>query len=548
MIMTNQTDSMISGFKKKKEDLIKMKKTAGKPSVANAGLLKAGKSTLFNAIAGEIVFTSDVIRATVKNDKKELEDYILLDTPGLDADEKDTLEAIAGYGDADMIIFVHNLQEGELNQTEVDSINQICGLFENRDAFFSNSILVLTHKDQVEDTYMEICSSIQAQCEKILEGRFHHVSCVDSSNYLKGIEEGKELLKKDSGIPELIDAINSCVLDGNSLRKSGFLKKKNELVSEIEKAVSELMQTLPKEEGNTTDIEEGIANAKKTAEAALGELNNISTSFSGIHSYRGCGKAKDYKEYDSEYAAESAGKAAISATIEKAAKAVRKNALSHVETADSYINFAGKPKNMLGQLEEAYEKIRKDVLRLGLTTKINFNITLRDPDKKQGSSWNDTELERAIKELSYVRSDAKNISTGYFSSASDYATRYSSNMYIETDYRDKWVTGLLGKQKCKTVSVYKYDVEGAIDDVASHAEEIEDDFRERASEALGTAPSLIREDLGKQFQQVIDSIIVELNDEIKNRKQRQQKVQQEKSNIQKKINQLNEYLDEIRSM
>lgn len=545
--MANQTDSMISGFKKKKEGLAKMKKTAGKPSVANAGLLKAGKSTLFNAIAGETVFTSDVIRATVKNAEKELEDYILLDTPGLDADEKDTLEAMAGYGNADIIIFVHNLQEGELNQTEIDGINQICGLFDSRDDFFSNSILVLTHKDQVEDTYMDICSSIQAQCEKILEGRFHHVSCVDSSNYLKGIEEGKELLKKDSGISELIGAINSCVSGGNSLRESGFLKKKNELVSEIEKAVSELTQTLPTEECSVTDIESAVGNARKTAEETIHELNSKSASFEKIHSYRYCGQAKNYKEYDSESSATSAGKTAINSAIEKAAKAVRKNALSHVETADSYINFSKVPKDMLGQLEDTYEKIRKDILKLGFTTKTNFTVALRDPSQKQ-SSWSSTELENAVKELSYVRSDAKNISTGYFSSASDYATRYSSNMYIETDYRDKWVTGLFGKQKCKTVSVYKYDVEGAIDDVASHAEEIEDDFRDRASEALGTAPRLIREDLGKQFQQVIDSIIVELNDEIKNRKQRQQKVQKEKSNIQKKINQLNEYLDEIRSM
>lgn len=394
---------------------------------------------------------------------------------------------------------------------------------------------------------MDICVSIQAQCEKILERRFYHVSCVDSSNYLKGIAESKELLKKDSGIPELIDAINSCPPGGNSLRESGFLKKKNELVRQIEKAVSELTQTLPVEEYSVTDMEHGRDNAKKTAEAAIQELNRKNVSLEKLHSYRYCGRATNYKEYDSESAAESAGKTAISEAIEKAAKAVRTNALSHVETADSYINFSKVPKDLIGQLEDAYEKIRKDLLKLGFTIKTSFNVTLRDPSQEQ-SSWNGTELENAVKELRYVRSDAKSIGTGRFSSASDYATRYSTNMIIETGYRDKWVTGIFGKQKCKRVSVYKYDVEGAIDDVADRANEIEDEFKDSASEALGPAPRLIGEDLVKQFQQVMDAIITELDGEIKNRKQRQQKIQQEKSGIQQKINKLNEYMDEIRSM
>ena len=52
-----------------------------KKIIVNAGLLKAGKSSLLNALTGKRQFATDVIRATVKNQKEETDKYILLDTP-----------------------------------------------------------------------------------------------------------------------------------------------------------------------------------------------------------------------------------------------------------------------------------------------------------------------------------------------------------------------------------------------------------------------------------------------------------------------------------
>lgn len=199
-------------------------------------------------------------------------------------------------------------------------------------------------------------------------------------------------------------------------------------------------------------------------------------------------------------------------------------------------------------MEEAYEKIRKDILNLGITVKTNFTVTLREPDKKQGDSWNDTELEKAIKELKYVRSDAKNISTGHFSSASAYAEKSECGLRVPSHYVNKWVKGIFGSGKYKNVRMYEYDAEMAIFYIASRAEEIEDDFRERTYDALGSAFSVIKEDIINQFSKITGSITAELETEKNKMKQRQQIVQKEKSNIQKKINQLNEYLDEIRSM
>ena len=46
-------------------------RNTGKLRVTNAGLLKAGKSSLFNALAGREFFEMDVIRATVRNQQVE---------------------------------------------------------------------------------------------------------------------------------------------------------------------------------------------------------------------------------------------------------------------------------------------------------------------------------------------------------------------------------------------------------------------------------------------------------------------------------------------
>ena len=50
-----------------------------KKIIVNAGLLKAGKSSLLNALTGKNQFAADVIRATVENQRVETDQYILLD-------------------------------------------------------------------------------------------------------------------------------------------------------------------------------------------------------------------------------------------------------------------------------------------------------------------------------------------------------------------------------------------------------------------------------------------------------------------------------------
>ena len=208
-----------------------------KKIIVNAGLLKAGKSSLLNALTGENQFATNVIRATVENQWVETDEYILLDTPGLDATDEDTGVALKGYEDADIILFVHNVQEGEFTQTEIDSIRQIAALFGEPSYFFQNSVLVLTHKDQDEEHIEESKTKIQEQCAEIFGTTFAQVCCVDSVGYMKGLTENKKLLMQDSGIDDLKAAVKELADTTCGLWQGRMFKGQRKLISEIDSQI-----------------------------------------------------------------------------------------------------------------------------------------------------------------------------------------------------------------------------------------------------------------------------------------------------------------------
>lgn len=540
-----------AGFEVRAEALKARKRRETKKLIVNAGLLKAGKSTLFNALLGEKVFATDVIRATVENEKKEAEGYFLLDTPGLDANEQDTGEALKAYAEADAIVFVHNLQEGEFNRVEIDSIEKICNLYGDREIFFHKAVLVLSHKDQVEEQYPDIRRRIEEQCQDIVKGKFYEIVCVDSAGYLKGVEEGKELLKKVSGIPGLIDVLKACISNGVDLQSGRFKKEKDELISEIEGAIAELKKQMPKEaEISSAAIDQASKDIKAKADKVVKGINDtvkLPSRYLSMKSnhYKWRGKEKDYKEYRSEWDARSAGEAAIEESIRRIAPHAKQDAMNIVTSAEGYISLEKEPKRIQNRLADAYEDMRHTALNAGVTISINFNVKLRDPSKVsdgKGSSsfwYGESKLEKAIRELSYVRDSARRIDSGNFSSASGYAKRYDSNLFIDYNLRDEYVRGIFG-EKLKSVEKYFFDADGAVQDVSSDAVEIVEDIHSRAYEAVEAAFDQIKEDLEKQFRELTNKILSELADKRKNAEGQEKEIQQKREDIQAQIARLEE--------
>lgn len=530
----------ITRFEKKVAELEARKKASAKKLIVNAGLLKAGKSTLFNALLGEKVFESDVIRATVKNEKKEAEGYFLLDTPGLDANEQDTKEALIAYEEADAIVFVHNLQEGEFNQVEIDSIEKICGLYGDKRAFFQKTVLVLSHKDQVEEQYPDICKRIEEQCGEIMEEQFCGMVCVDSAGYLKGMEEDKELLKKASGIPELMEVLQACILNGVDLQTSRIKKEKDELIDEIDDVVAGLKKEMPKgSRVSAADIAKAVADMRAIADRETKKIRmTISLPEVELHDYKYYGRMSSYTEYKSQYDARAAGENALKEAIGKIAALARRNAVAIVAKAEYYIDLGQAPKEILDKLSDIYEDMRRCASKAGVTINTNFTIVLRDPSKvpEKEKGWRRSEWEEAVRKLSDVRDQAQNIGMGSFSSISRYIKIY--DIFIDSDMREEYVKGMFG-YKWKQVWYYSYDIEGTLIEVSSDGWELVRNLKNEVNDIeIGKVFLAIVKDLGEQFKTLIDKMIAEMNAKKKEVEKQEQEIQQKRQDIQDQITRL----------
>lgn len=498
-----------------------------KKIVVDAGLLKAGKSSLFNALVGKDIFATDVVRATIENQKEELEDYILLDTPGLDARQEDTDIAVAGYECANVILFVHNLQEGELSKTEVDSITEIAELFGDKEKFFKNAVLVLTHKDQVEERVTEIYQQIALQCQNIFQMQFAQVYCVDSVGYLKGLHEQKKLLMQDSNIEQLQEALRHFMNNEYDLQKIRIQKWKKECVTNIDYAITMIKAEMPsKVADRSTELKIVKNTIWRLAEEKIQSITKETMRLSSWHrdSFTYLGKAKDYKEYSSEYSARSAGIDAIENMITKAKRISKEYSMDVVKQVEKYILISGKPTEVRNTLSDIFEEIRKIVKTYDMILHTTFALEVHDFMDSSTST-----------KLSNIRNDAK-YGAG-FSSADYYASAYSSNLYIGYDYKTKWVKGLFGERK-KWVTVYNYDAEGAMSDVSDDLAEFLNEIAKKAEEIVQPVFDETKKDLCSQFNALISNILKEIDQKIREEEQKQKTINDSILAAKKMINKL----------
>lgn len=497
-----------------------------KKIIVNAGLLKAGKSSLLNALTGKRQFATDVIRATVKNQKEETDKYILLDTPGLDARNEDTNAALEGYVDADVILFVHNIQEGELSQTEVDSIWQIIDLFGEPLHFFKNSILVLTHKDQEEEHQEETKAKIEKQCKDIFDMTFARVCCVNSVSYMKGIEEKKKLLIQDSGIEELKVALRKIADSSCGLWRGNVYCEQQKLIQKINGEIRKLEKGIPPTDNRESLLKNVKSKIKDIEYQACNKISQEKISVSRSGSYRYIGWAQNYKEYTSKSSARSAGREAIAKTIDETRSKVRSDGLNYVEKIEKYILPSGKMTEYRKYLMGSYETIRQIAEKEGVMIKTPFQINLKDFREQKKYA-----LEAARDNVRYPS----------FSSAERYADRYECNLEIDEREDTEWVSGLFGSDfgaHFRTVTKHSYNVRGALDDVANDAADIIDDSIDKAVSAVYPIFYEIQDDLCDQFRQIVDKINCEIDETIRSAHNEAIARQQRASQIKKKVDEL----------
>ncbi len=228
-------------LRKYSQDFLNQSLRSEKSVIVTWGLMNAGKSSLLNMLTQHIeqeFFKTNDFRETTEVSAYEGDQYIYLDTPGLDANTADNLEALKGIKKADVVLFVHQLQ-GELEANEVEFLKDVRTSFGQYAE--KNIILILSKVDKEDRSKVDqIQKRVLEQCEQYLG---FQPQCFQISNtlYQQGIQKHKDGLVRHSHIEDLKQCINSIVSNTQVVRqerlnqeKALLLKKLTEQKTKIE--------------------------------------------------------------------------------------------------------------------------------------------------------------------------------------------------------------------------------------------------------------------------------------------------------------------------
>ena len=188
------------------EKIAEIDADAQKVNIINAGVMNHGKSSLFNSLLDKNIFPEEDIRTTVTNQTEPWgENVFLIDTPGLSAEIADDAVAYEAYRRANVILFVHRIDTGELHKNGLDGLNKIKALFPDEKFFAEHFCLVLTSIDDRSDKneLQMICDKTLADIKKFCGLSGFKVFFVSNSYYKQGVEEQENFFIEESGIPEL---------------------------------------------------------------------------------------------------------------------------------------------------------------------------------------------------------------------------------------------------------------------------------------------------------------------------------------------------------
>lgn len=218
--------------------------TAQPLRITTCGLLKAGKSSLLNALTDHLeteLFATGAVRTTVKNQTLSHQNFIFVDTPGLDATEEDDKEAWNALSTADVLLFVHDPGIGELDQAEINFLSALAGQPGMQQGLEERLVVILTRLDSNEEVIDAIAQKVQNQIKKCLgiEPRLFQISF---TSYQKGKLEGKQKLVEYSRIPVLqqhiFENLARLHYQFEVLRQVRLDESRNQLINAIDLEIS----------------------------------------------------------------------------------------------------------------------------------------------------------------------------------------------------------------------------------------------------------------------------------------------------------------------
>ena len=174
-------------------------------TIANTGLVNAGKSSLFNALLDkEEYFAVGAVRTTTEGRRAKMNDWIeVLDTPGIDAAENDDAEAFSSVAQADLIVAVHNIKIGMLNRAEYEWLERLAGHMP-RQEIEQRIIFACTWIDERDrqDDYQSVVEETKRQVYAALKTDKIPFWEISAKRYINAHKSGKQALEKASKLPE----------------------------------------------------------------------------------------------------------------------------------------------------------------------------------------------------------------------------------------------------------------------------------------------------------------------------------------------------------
>ena len=244
-------------------------------NIINAGVMNHGKSSLFNSLLDKNVFPEEDIRTTVEIQSELWRDNVwLIDTPGLSAEIVDDAVAYEAYRRANVILFVHRVDTGELHREGLEGLNKIKSLFADEKYFTDHLYLVLTSIDEqsARENLNVIRGKIRADIQNFCGLNGFKIFCVSNTRYKQGKEENEEFFIEESGIPKLRDYLqqnfSKWLSENNAVRAERITREKEDFIAKLNQERDKVQSRI---QSKTEQIKQRQRNFLYKVEAAVNQ-------------------------------------------------------------------------------------------------------------------------------------------------------------------------------------------------------------------------------------------------------------------------------------
>lgn len=389
------------------EDLQRRKKE--KVKITCAGIYNAGKSSLLNALTDGYNFKVGDIPTTATIDTYRTNKYQYVDTPGLNANKYDDKTAKEAFKDADMILFVSNMQNGGLNAAESEYLKQLANTLGGMDILEKQVFFVMSNLHQVEDDSVQKIITEHKKMIQLALGFEPKKICVyDAMTYQEGVKQNEQVLIDLSGIPALKAEIErhcqSLSSISEELYQQRITEKKKKLIADVNAFLEQYRADLLKLKARAASgsIDMNQLNAAKT------KIKKIVQEFSPeLPEYTGSsykffefmrGRHKYIGNKSSKYAVKRELRDSLSTPYNNRESAARKCAQLDAEKIISYVRYESKIGNyyydMLATVNKILAECNNEMLEINV--KLPVDLIQEIATKPKATDLSESEIIREL--------------------------------------------------------------------------------------------------------------------------------------------------------